>query len=66
MGEHKTGEAIVVRSHDVALKRPNVAVVMYDVENGWQVSRDMRAAASSQVVQTEILINLGIHQVARS
>ena len=56
----------VLRSHDVALKRPNVVIVMCDVGKGRQVSKDARVAASPQVVQIEIPIALGVHQVARS
>ena len=55
-----------MQSHDIALKRLDVAVVVCNMKNGWQVSRDARAVASSQVVQTEISIDLETHQVSRS
>ena len=50
----------------MALKLYDVVLVEYDVENIWQVSRSTRVATSSQVVQIEVLIDLGILQAVRS
>ena len=55
-----------MQSSDMELKSSDVALVEYDVENRWHVSKSTRAATRFQVVQTKVPIDLGILQAVRS
>ena len=47
-----------MRSPDVTLKHHDVARKWYNVENRVQVSKDMRIATNSQIVLTQVSIDL--------